>query len=85
MEFGSKEWFDKLNEMVSFPTNLAFYVDKEGFIFAKNLGPKANDTDNIKYKTLKTYESKAIVSVKKCHTDEEYYFECKRLRGLWGR
>jgi hypothetical protein len=88
MKFGDKEWFRKLEEMTKFPSMIAFYVGTDGTINSKVINTKAERIGNIRYDFIKPTMlnddvSLALVSIKRCLTSEDYYFECKLLKTIW--
>jgi hypothetical protein len=88
MEFGDKEWFEKLEQISDFPSVFAFYVCTDKSINSKIVETKAENLGNIQYKTLEppllfNDEKTALASVMRCNTSQEYYEECKRLKDIW--
>jgi len=82
MEFGDKEWFEKLEKTGTFPSDYVFYVDTNKRISSLCLKSNAKSVSNISYKTIKGWQG-AIASVVNCKTPQEYYEECKRLKEKW--
>lgn len=88
MEFGSKEWFKKLEEMCKFPNVFAFYVSSDMNIYSKVVETKADNLANVMYKMLEPSlflddTKTALASLKRCNSSQEYYEESLRLREIW--
>jgi hypothetical protein len=90
LNFGSKEWFKRLNEMVNFPSNFAFYYNKkENIIQVSKVDSKAK-VENIRYKDVAPSplnfhpKETALIKVKTITSDKEYYEEIVKLQEQWG-
>lgn len=90
MKFGSQEWIEKLEDMVSFPTTFAFYYSKkDDYIFVNKVHTKGKP-ENIKFEKLDLTNQPvlmpkplALVDVKTINTAQEYYTECKKIAEQW--
>ena len=90
MTFGSEEWFVKLNEMVRFPANFAFYYNKKDNVIQVSKVDSKAKTENIRYKDIAPSplhfhpKETALIKVKNISSDKEYYEEVKNIREAWG-
>lgn len=90
MDFGSKEWFKKLNEMVRFPSNFAFYYNKKDNIIQVSKVDSKAKAENVRYKDIKPSplhfhpKETALIKVKSISSDKEYYEEIVKIQELWG-
>lgn len=90
LEFGDKEWFEKIGEHYEFPVVMAFFVsNKSNSILNTVIDTKAYDVGNIKYSKvapnaiLDNDEKIALVSVKRIHSANQYYEWTKKLKEEW--
>lgn len=90
MEFGSKEWFEKVNEIYDFPVIIAFYLsNKSKSINSMVVQSKSNNVGDIKYSkvapytTLENGEKLALLNVKRIHSADEYYDIIKQMKEDW--
>jgi hypothetical protein len=88
--FGSKEWFKRLNDMVSFPSNFAFYYNKKDNIIQVSKVSSKAKVENIRYKDIQPSPlnfhpvETALIKVKQISTDKEYFEEVVTLKEIWG-
>ena len=92
MEFGSKEWLEKVESIYKFPCILAYYVsNKKGSIMNAPVDTKSENIGNIKYSKLSPSvlledgEKLALISVETIHNAEEYLEKAKELKSDWKR
>lgn len=84
MEFGSKEWFEAVNERVTFPNYFAYYYSKsDNTITSQLINSKAKTPDGIKYSSLKSYWGHALIEVVEVKSDKEYFQICEKLMKEW--
>jgi hypothetical protein len=90
LKFGSTEWFVKLNEMVRFPANFAFYYNKRDNIIQVSKVESKAKSENVRYKDIAPSplhfhpKETALIKVKSVSSDKEYYEEIVQLQELWG-
>ena len=89
MEFGDKEWFEKLEENVKFPAIIAFYLtDIDGLISHRIIESKAFNVGDIKFSkiapcSLDGGQSMALLKVNRIHNSRDYYEIAKQLKEVW--
>lgn len=90
MEFGSKEWFEELNNRVTFPAIISFYYDKqENRITTRRVETKVKNVDNVRYEALKVsalyFQNKksALIKTEKIESDKHFYDELVKLIEFW--
>jgi hypothetical protein len=90
MEFGSKEWFKKVETSLKFPSIMAFYVsNKSKSVNSAVVNSEAENVGNIKYSKISPYvtldngEKIALLEVRRVHSAKQYYETAKRLREDW--
>ena len=85
MEFGDKEWFEKLEKNIEFPSMQAFYITVDKTVFSKEVKTKSIDISKIPYGKLATYsDDMSLANIVHCISKYDYYEECKRLKEIWG-
>lgn len=89
MQFGSKEWLEKLKEIMTFPNTYAFYIGSDKTINSRLIKTKTTDIGNIQYKSLEPAILEdgcrvALITVRKCDTPEDFYEVVRGLRDAWG-
>ena len=82
MEFGDTEWFEKLEQMGTFPSDYVFYITTDKVLMTTCLKSNAKDVHNLRYNTIKGWQG-AIVKVTNCQTPQEYFEESKRIKEEW--
>ncbi|BDP92870.1 hypothetical protein [Enterococcus faecium] len=90
VEFGSKEWFEELNAMISFPEKFSFYYNKKDNIIQVSVLETKGKLENTRWSTIKPSALKfhpkdltAVVAVKEVNDAQEYYEEVKKLKEIW--
>lgn len=83
MEFGDNEWFEKIKEVCTFPSDFAFYIGTDKTISATCLNTSARRIGNRKYKELNQWPDTALIEVMNCENADEYYQKTKELRERW--
>ena len=90
MKFGSKEWFQKVEELHEFPAIMAAYLsNKTRSINSMVVQSKAFNVGEIKYSKVAPYtvldsgEKLALLEVKRIHNSSDYYDWVKRLKEDW--
>lgn len=88
MKFGSKEWFEKLEELFDFPSVFAFFIASDMKIYSEVVETKAEDLWEVQYKMLEPpfmlgREKTALASLKRCNSAQDYYEEVVRLKEVW--
>lgn len=91
MEYGSEEWFEKVNEHYQFPCKIAFIMIKENddsTSICTTVIKSKSQLENVKYSHISkdTWTSKgsAVLSVKEIQSAKGYFDESERLKDVWG-
>ena len=83
MEFGSKEWFEVVEENSTFPSDFAFFVGVDRKLKSVCLDRNVKDVNNYKVKEVGSWSDVALIKVRNCRTSQEYYEVTKNLKELW--
>lgn len=83
MEIGDKAWFEKIEEVCTFPSDFAFYIGTDQTISATCLNSSARRIGNRRYKELNQWPDTALIEVINCEDANEYYLKIKELRARW--
>lgn len=90
IEFGSKEWFEKLNGIVEFPEKFVFYYNKkENIIQVSKLDTKGK-IENARWRSIQPTplsfhptDETAVIDVIEVNNAQKYHDILKKLQKIW--
>ena len=90
MKFGSKEWFEKLEERVKFPAKVAFYFDKEDKRVTSRVIDSKAKVENTRYTDIKPTalafqieRNLAIICVRQIQSANDFFQTLLAIQEEW--
>lgn len=91
MEYGDKEWLEKLNQKVKFPERFIYYFNKKENVITVRLLESKAKIENARWQDVKPSalalqidRDNAVIQVKDIASAEMYVGELDRLQDEWG-